>query len=57
MLADAEAYGVDLTLIDAQLRRTPEERLRMLSENIEFFREVERNRQSRILRAAGGRAA
>lgn len=42
VLADAEAYGVDLTLIDAQLRRTPEERLRMLSENAEFLRELRR---------------
>lgn len=42
VLADAEAYGVDLTLIDAQLRRTPEERLRLLSDNVEFVREMRR---------------
>lgn len=57
VLADAEAFGVDLTLIDAQLRRSPEERLRMLSDNIEFFREVARNRAAREARTSNGRAA
>lgn len=43
VLADAEAYGVDLSLIDAQLRRTPEQRLQLLSDNVEFIRELRRN--------------
>ena len=41
VLADAEAFGVDLTLIDSQLRRTPEERIRLASENAEFVRAVQ----------------
>jgi hypothetical protein len=33
----ARAYGVDTTLIDAQLRYTPEERLRRVAEDMEFY--------------------
>lgn len=42
VLADAEAFGVDLTLIDAQLARTPEERIRLASANAEFLRTMRR---------------
>ena len=43
----ARAYGIDLSLIDSNLRRTPEERLRTLDANAQFVsalarREVER---------------
>lgn len=47
VLADAEAFGVDLSLIDSQLRRTPEERLRMASENAELFRAIDEWREQR----------
>jgi hypothetical protein len=33
----AKAYGVDVTLLDSALRRTPEERLRMVSEDMAFW--------------------
>lgn len=36
----AKEYGVDVTLIDSALRRTPEERLRMVSENMEFLSQI-----------------
>lgn len=39
-LARAEAYGVDLSLLRASLRRTPGERLRRLDEDVEFFRSL-----------------
>ena len=54
VLADAEAFGVDLTLIDAQLARTPEERMRMASDNAELFQAIDRWRaeQSRTAAAA-----
>ncbi|MEK6768095.1 MAG: hypothetical protein AABY85_03800 [Gemmatimonadota bacterium] len=35
----AKEYGVDVTLIDSALRRTPEERLRGVSENMRFLAE------------------
>lgn len=44
VLADAEAFGVDLSLIDSQLRRTPEERMLMASANADFAREMRRAR-------------
>ncbi|HET7038472.1 MAG TPA: hypothetical protein VFH97_01210 [Gemmatimonadales bacterium] len=37
-LALARWYGVDLTLLDEQLKRTPAERLKRLDENVEFLR-------------------
>ena len=33
----AKDYGIDVTLLDSALRRTPEERLKMLSENMAFL--------------------
>jgi len=33
----ARAYGVDVTLLDSALRRTPEERLRMVAEDMAFW--------------------
>jgi hypothetical protein len=36
----ARAYGIDLTLFDSALRRTPEERLRLLSENMQVMRRL-----------------
>lgn len=36
----AKEYGVDVTLIDSALRRTPEERLRMVSEDMAFLSEI-----------------
>jgi hypothetical protein len=39
-IEDARAYGVDISLIRAGLRLTPEERLRSNDEMIEFFRGV-----------------
>jgi hypothetical protein len=38
VLAAATAYGVDLSLLRAGLRRTPAERLRRLDENVAFVR-------------------
>ena len=43
VLADAEAYGVDLTLIRSKLRRTPEERIRHASDAAEFVRAMRRS--------------
>lgn len=37
----AKWYGVDLTLLEASLQLTPEERLRRLDANVEFLRSVE----------------
>lgn len=48
VLADAEAFGVDLSLIAAQLRRTPAERLRLLSDNLEFYRTADRARARQL---------
>jgi hypothetical protein len=36
----AHAYGIDLTLIDSALRRTPEQRLRLLDENMQVMRRL-----------------
>jgi hypothetical protein len=36
----ARAYGVDLTLFDSALRRTPVERLRLLDENMQVMRRL-----------------
>jgi hypothetical protein len=36
----ARAYGVDLTLFDSALRRTPVERLRLLDENMQIMRRL-----------------
>ena len=36
----ARAYGVDMTLIDSALRRTPAERLRLLDENVQVMRRL-----------------
>jgi hypothetical protein len=38
----ARAYGVDITLLDANLRRSPAERLRMLDAMVQFQRRVRR---------------
>ena len=37
-IAAAREYGIDLTLLEESLKRTPEERLRELEEATEFFR-------------------
>jgi hypothetical protein len=39
-LERAAEYGFDLTLFDSALNRTPEERLRLLDENMEFVRKI-----------------
>jgi malate/lactate dehydrogenase len=36
----AKAYGVDVTLLDSALRRTPEERLQLLDENMQVMRRL-----------------
>lgn len=36
----AQDYGIDVTLLDSALRRSPEERLRLLNENMEWVRRV-----------------
>ena len=36
----ARVYGIDLTLFDSALRRTPEERLRLLAENMQAMRRL-----------------
>ncbi len=41
-LGRARDYGLDLTLLGANLRRTPAERLRQLDEMVEFRRRVRR---------------
>jgi hypothetical protein len=38
--AEATRYGVDLSLLDASLRRTPAERLRRLDQDVEFLRSL-----------------
>lgn len=55
VIADAEAYGVDLTLIKSKLRRTPEERMCHASDAAEFVREMRRARQG-VLAATHDRA-
>ena len=40
----AQAYGIDLSLIDSNLRRTPEERLAALDANAAFVRALARRR-------------
>lgn len=42
----AKAYGLDLTLLEANLRRLPAERLRMLDAMVEFQRRVRRGVQA-----------
>lgn len=39
-LARAEAYGVDLSLLQASLRKSPAERLLRLDEDLDFFRSL-----------------
>jgi len=36
----AKAYGVDVTLLDSALRRTPQERVRAVAENMEFLSKI-----------------
>jgi hypothetical protein len=48
VLADAEAFGVDLSLIRSKLRRTPEERMRHASDAAELVRELRRARHARM---------
>jgi hypothetical protein len=36
----ARTYGVDLTLFDSALRRTPDQRLKLLDQNMEFVRKL-----------------
>jgi hypothetical protein len=36
----ARTYGIDLTLFDSALRRTPEERMRLLAENMQVMRRL-----------------
>lgn len=48
VLADAEAYGVDLTLVEYNLGLSLEQRLQMLDENLAFIEEVRRNRARRL---------
>ena len=40
VLADAAAYGVDISLLRAQLLRSVDERLRLLEANVTFVREA-----------------
>lgn len=42
ILAEAAAYGVDLSLIDSNLRRSVEQRLLDLDSNVTFLREAHR---------------
>jgi hypothetical protein len=51
--ARAHAYGIDLSLIDSNLRRTPEERLRALDANAEFVGALARRRSSPRRRRTG----
>jgi len=39
-IARAKAYGIDVTLFDSALRRSPEERLRLLDENMQVMRRL-----------------
>jgi hypothetical protein len=50
----AHTYGVDLSLIDSNLRRTPDERLRALDANATFVRALARRRAGSPRRRAGG---
>ncbi|GJG88014.1 hypothetical protein tb265_31950 [Gemmatimonadetes bacterium T265] len=56
VLADAEAFGVDLSLIRSKLRRTPEERMRLASGAAEFVRAMRQARQ-RLHAVAGSEPA
>jgi len=47
VLADACAYGVDLSLVEYNLGLSLEQRLRLLDENVAFVAEVRRNRERR----------
>lgn len=49
VLADAEAYGVDLSLIRSGLRRSAGERLRELDEWLAFIREARKSLASQLL--------
>jgi hypothetical protein len=40
VVAAAEAYGVDRSLVEGSLRRTPAERLRRLDEDVDFLRSL-----------------
>ena len=42
----AQAYGLDLSLIDGNLRRTADERLRLLDQNATFVAALKRGRTS-----------
>ena len=51
--ARAHAYGIDLSLVDSNLRRTPEERLRALDANAEFVGALARRRSKPRRRSTG----
>jgi hypothetical protein len=51
-LAAAEAYGVDLSLVRANLRRSPAERLTALDENAAFIRNARKGLQRPARRRA-----
>lgn len=46
-LVRARNHGVDLSLLQSMLGRTPDERLRMLDDEIRFFQEIDRGRGRR----------
>lgn len=48
VLADAAAYGVDLSLVECNRRLSVEERLRALDANVDFIEEIRRNRRQRL---------
>lgn len=50
----ARAYGIDLSLIDSNLRHTPEERLRTLDANAEFVSALARRKSSGRRHRTGG---
>jgi hypothetical protein len=54
VLADAAAYGVDLSLVEYNRRLSVEQRLRMLDENVAFIEEIRRNRRARTAQSATG---
>lgn len=43
-IARAREYGIDITLLEAMLDRTVEERLRMLDANLRFIRALHASR-------------
>lgn len=46
-IARAREYGIDITLLEAMLDRTVEERLRMLDGSVRFVRALDEWRRSR----------